>query len=378
MKKVFVSIFLVYLFLLSNLYAQAVSLKAYEKRVELIGYLRELEPMVRNFPGNDPEGRPVTTMYAEPGKEGHRIKRYEEIKRIYQEALQYYFEGQYVPSYRRFLEAQIAIEKLLEEISQLYVLRAEEMLKAAMEKKNPNNPLDKTLVDISIEYGKGTYALNVMTENREAPYSRRMYEPKEFHYVTNRYAIEKNIETGYKFLGEAKKARIEALKVEKHLEKHQSMDPRKRRYRIELYIAAVNLARDAKSNAINIFKLKYPYDNYYLQRPDAKQESWKDIDDNLIEGEVVQLEGITYDFTRNPYIKHDKRIQATFDIRIPEQYRLDWADAKGRVYEKDTDSQLFMRYDHPRREELGIPKRSEIRKKQQENQQQGQQNPQGQ
>ncbi len=346
--------------------AQAVSLKAYEKRVEIISYLRELEPMVRNFPGNDPEGKPVTTMYAEPGKEGHRIKRYDEIKRIYQEALQYYYEGQYVPSYRRFLEAQIAVEKLTEELSQLYVIRAEEMLKTAMERKNPNNPLDKTLVDITIEYGKGTYARNVMAENREAPFSRRMYEPKEFHYVLNRYGIEKNIELGFKFLGEAKKARIDALRVEKHLEKHQHLDPRKRRYRIEHYFAAINLCRDAKSNAVNIFKLKYPYDNYYLQRPDARMESWRDIDNNEIPGEVVQLEGITYDFTRNPYIKFDNRIQATFDIRIPEQYRLDWADSRGRVYEKDTDSQLFLRYDHPRREELGVPKRSEVRKKQEE------------
>ena len=129
--------------------------------------MRQLEPIVKNYPGNDTEGKPVTTMYAEEGKEGHRIKRYDEIKRIYQEALQYYFESNFVASYRRFLEAQIAIEKLTEEISQLYVLRAEEMMKVAMERKNPNDPLDKTVVDISIEYGRNSNVLKEMKTDRE-------------------------------------------------------------------------------------------------------------------------------------------------------------------------------------------------------------------
>src|SRR5690606_10363350 len=115
----------------------------------------------------------------------------------------------------------------------------------------------------------------------------------------------------YRFLGLAKQARIDALKVEKHLEKNQTLTPRHRKYRIDLYFGAINLCRDAKANAVNIFKLKYPYDNYFLQKSDAKQESWRDMDNNLKEGEIVKLEGITYDFTKNPYIKHDKRIQAT-------------------------------------------------------------------
>lgn len=360
MKKIILILSILVWIPLSEIASEAVSLKAYNKRVELTTYLRELEPMVKNFPGNDPEGKPVTSMYAEEGKEGHRIIRYGEIKRIYQEALQYYFETNYVASYRRFLEAQIAIEKLTEEISQLYVLRSEEMMKIAMEQKNPNDPLDKSIVDISIEYGRGTYILKDMTDNRESPYSRRMYEPKEYHYVTNRYAIEKNVEMGYRFLGLAKQARIDALAVEKHLEKHQLMTPRKRKFRIEKYFGAINLCRDAKANAVNIYKLKYPYDNYFLQKSDAKKESWRDMDNNLVEGDIVKLEGVTYDFTKNPYIKFDNRLQATFDERVPPEYRVDYADTKGRVYEKDTDAQLFMRYDHARRQELGIPKKSEV------------------
>lgn len=362
MKKIILFVSILIWIPISEVASQSVSYKAYNKRIELITYLRELEPMVKNYPGNDTEGNVVLTMYAEEGKEGHRIKRYEDIKRIYQEALQYYFETNYVASYRRFLEAQIAIEKLTEELSQLYVIRSEEMMKVAMERKNPNDPLDKTVVDISIEYGRNSRNLKEMKTNREAPYLRRMYEPKEFHYVVNKYGIEKNVEMGYKFLGMAKNARIEALAVEKHLEKHQTLNPEKRKYRIDKYFGAINLCRDSKANAANIFKLKYPFDNYFLQKSDAKQESWQDLDDNVVEGEVVKLEGVTYDFTKNPYIKHDKRLQASFDERIPADFRVDYADSKSRVYEKDTDSQLFLRYDKPRRDELGIPKRSEVKK----------------
>jgi len=362
MKKIILLVSILIWIPISEVASQSVSYKAYNKRIELITYLRELEPMVKNYPGNDSEGNVVATMYAEEGKEGHRIKRYEDIKRIYQEALQYYFETNYVASFRRFLEAQIAIEKLTEELSHLYVIRSEEMMKVAMERKNPNDPLDKTVVDITIEYGRNSRNLKEMKTDREAPYLRRMYEPKEFHYVVNKYGIEKNVEMGYKFLGMAKNLRIEALAVEKHLEKHQTLNPEKRKYRIEKYLGAISLCRDSKANAANIFKLKYPFDNYFLQKSDAKQETWIDLDDNPVEGEVVKLEGVTYDFTKNPYIKHDKRLQASFDERIPSEFRVDYADSRSRVYEKDTDNQLFLRYDKPRREELGVPKRSEVKK----------------
>jgi hypothetical protein len=165
------------------LFAESVGNKAYNKRIELLTYLRELEPMIKNFRGEDPEGKP-TPIKAPEGKEGFRIKKYEELKRIFQEGLQYYFEGNYVSAYQRFLECQLGVEKVTEELSQLYVLRAEEMMKMAMERKNANNELDKALLDISIEYGRGSYFRHdVVDLPREAPFSRRMYDPKEVHYV---------------------------------------------------------------------------------------------------------------------------------------------------------------------------------------------------
>jgi hypothetical protein len=84
MKKIILFVSILIWIPISEVASQSVSYKAYNKRIELITYLRELEPMVKNYPGNDTEGNVVLTMYAEEGKEGHRIKRYEDIKRIYQ------------------------------------------------------------------------------------------------------------------------------------------------------------------------------------------------------------------------------------------------------------------------------------------------------
>ncbi|BDA80079.1 hypothetical protein LPTSP3_g30090 [Leptospira kobayashii] len=337
------------------LFAEAVSNKSYKKRIELLTYLRELEPIVKNFRGEDPEGNPAALNAAE-GKEGFRLKKYLEAKRIYQEGLQYYFEGNYVASYQRFLECQLGVEKMLEELSQLYILRAEEMMKVAMERKNANNPLDKALLDISIEYGKGSYfRSDVMDQPREAPFSRRMYDAKEVHYVYNKYSIEKNMELGYRHLGLAKEARINALKVERNLEKHQKLQPSHRKFRIENYFGSISLSRDSKANAINIYKLKYPYDNYFLSNSQAKSEPVRDENGAYSEGQPVKVEGVTYDFSNNPYIRFDHRLQAMFDVRIPEEYRVDYADTRGRIYEVDSNNMVFLKYDQERKKALNIP-----------------------
>jgi len=349
--------FWIILFLSVPVAAENVSSKAYGLRIDLITYLRELEPMVKNFRGEDPEGKP-TLLDAPDGKEGFRIKKYNEAKRILQEGLQYYYEGNFVSAYQRFVECQIGLEKITEELSQLYVVRAEEMMKTAMEKKNPNNPLDKALLDISVEYGKGSYfRTDIVDAPREAPFTRRMYDAKETHYVYNKYNIEKNMELGYKFLSLAREARIGAQKIDKNLEKHQKLMPTHRKFRIEQYFGAINLCRDAKANAINIYKLKYPYDNYYLFNSTAKADSVYDPKGEIVEGQPVKVDGVTYDFSKNPYVKFDERLQAMFDVRIPEEFRVDHADVRGRIYDIDSNNLVFFRYDKERKKSLAIPDR---------------------
>lgn len=176
-------------------------------------YLRAVEPIVRNYKGDVPGGQNQQGTAAAnnqqqagtPEQDGDRVKKYKELKRLYQEGLQYFFENNHVNAYRRFLEAQLGTEMLLEELSQYYVERTEEILKAAIEKKNPNNPEDRNLVDIAIEWSKHSFIVKDMTANREAPLTRRMYNPRDFHYVTNKYAIEKIWKWDIDFWGLPKK-----------------------------------------------------------------------------------------------------------------------------------------------------------------------------
>ncbi|MBM9501887.1 hypothetical protein JWG44_16655 [Leptospira sp. 201903071] len=345
-----------------SVFGEAVSSKAYKKRVELLTYLRVIEPIVRNYKGEVAGGQNQQNTGTQPATgnqtgttpepEGDRVKKYKELKRLYQEGLQYYFENNHVNAYRRFLEAQLGTEMLLEELSQYYVERSDEILKAAIEKKNQNNPEDRNLVDIAIELSKNSYIVKDMTADRESPLTRRMYNPREFHYVTNKYAIEKNMETGYKFLGLAKETRNNALKIEKHLEKHQKLQPSHRKHRIEHYLAAIQLCRDARANAINIFKLKYPYDNYFLFKSDAKTEAIKDDEGKAGPSEAVTLQGATYDFSQNPTLEYDHRMSPVFDRRIPEEYRRDAVDVLEKIFDDEVKNRIFLKWDPEKRKQL--------------------------
>ncbi|MCB1177645.1 MAG: hypothetical protein KDK36_08720, partial [Leptospiraceae bacterium] len=90
--------------------------KAYSTRVDLLRYLRTVEPIVRNYPGKNKDGKEAQ-LEASAGEEGDRVLKYNAIKRLFQEGVTYYYEGRYPNSYRRFLEAQVNLEQLLEEVS---------------------------------------------------------------------------------------------------------------------------------------------------------------------------------------------------------------------------------------------------------------------
>ncbi len=360
MKKIIISLTLIFGF--QSLFAEPIMSKAYQKRVELLGYLRTLEPIVRNYRGNDKEGKPAI-LKAEAGKEGERIKRYSEIKKLFQEGLTDYFEGDYSNSYRRFLEAQVDTEQLLEEISQFYIEGTSDILKAAVfikDAKDYDDPafdgkegnkkvgdslkeVDRELADISIEYGRGSKNVNEFREDREAPYISRQYDPKEYHFATSKYAIEQNTEAGYKALGQAKKARIEALKIERNLERHQKLQPVHRKYRIEKYLDVIARCKDAREAAINLFKLKYPYDNYYIQKDDKTTLGRVVLNDGKVGEDVVVDKGKSMNFRLNPHV-WPKNINPVYDRRIPEKYRRDAIDLLGKVYEEEVEENIALKY----------------------------------
>ncbi|MCB1143007.1 MAG: hypothetical protein KDK54_12245 [Leptospiraceae bacterium] len=320
---------------LTQIQASPVYSKANETRVDLLRYLRTLEPIVRNYPGKDKEGKEASFEAAE-GSEGDRIAKYKAIKRLFQEGMMYYYEGRYPNSYRRFLEAQLNVENLLEDLSQLYIESTDEILKASLEKKDPkgdeangeykNATIDKDFVDISVEYGRGSDVLSSFKTDREAPAYGRLYEPREYHYAINKGKIENSVENGYKMLGEAKRAKLAALKIEQRLERHQKLQPEHRKYRIERYIDVIVKCRDARKAAFNIYQLKYANDNEYLQTD-----------------EKFTLEGEANNYRVNPYVKEAK-LHPVFDNRIPAQYRRDAVDVSGKVFIDEVNEYIKLKH----------------------------------
>jgi len=362
-------------------YAESVAEKASEKRNELIRYLREIRTMSYNFPCDPfpdcaaalPQQTtpatgttPATTQPSAPALP-ERVKLYNEIKKIYQEGMVYLYEGNHVNSYNRFLDSQARVEKLLEGLSQLYLDRTELMMRDAIEKKDATDPIDRSATDISIDYGANSDKRRDFTKNREIPRDSRAYNPREVHYAYNKYEIERNIEQGYKMLGQAREARRRALTVDANLAPNQRLDPRQRRARIEFYLESIQLARQAKFNAERIFQLKYPYDNYALMNPYGKTEAIRgdapraavlptiggekrdySVNPNpspiapVLDHPQYQSTGKAEDKS-NPYI-YPAKLNPVFDLRIPEPYRLDASDARDQIYDDQIDINVKYRY----------------------------------
>ncbi|MBE7440131.1 MAG: hypothetical protein HS115_16895 [Spirochaetales bacterium] len=334
-KAALCTLFLLPGFLLAQSHAELAS----DKRKEMIRYLRHVRPMVFNFPC---EPFPVCQeeAAADPAKmkDLERIKLYDEIKRIYQEGLVFFFEKNYVNAYSRFLDSQKRMEGLLEGISQSYLDRTSAMVRDAIERKDENAPDDLALVDISIEYGPNSRKRRDFQEDRAAPNEARRYDPRTFRYAKNKYHIEKNMEKGYEHLGLAREARTRALTVDSNLTREQKLLPVHRKNRIEMYMASVHFSRLAKQNAEFLYQLKYPFDNYALHNPTAKSENRPEKP-----GEVASIAGQKMVWTDNTYML-PKNLNPVFDLRVPERYRKDAADARNMIYSDEVDVNILFKY----------------------------------
>lgn len=322
----------------SELGSFSVAEKAQKRRLEIIRYLRYLKPMVYNFPCE-----PFPDCFTELKKqdklsEAPRARLFFEIKRVYQEGMVYYFEGNYINAYNRFLDAQMRTDNLMEGISQSYLNRTEIMLRDSIEKWDQKNPADMSVVDISIEYGANSHKRRDFNDLRESPHTTRRYDPKEVHWAVNKFSIEKNVEKGYAFLGLAHKARNRAVQVDRHLRKKEKTSPDQRKKRIDLYIATVKICRRAKFNAAMVFQLKYPYKNYALSNVFGKTE--KDLFDPE---EVPKLENVRMNWTENPYVL-PKALHPVFDMRLPAKFRRDITDGRNMIYEEEVDILIRMKY----------------------------------
>lgn len=398
------------------IFSESVAEKASDKKNEVIHYLRSLRPMVYNFPcepfpdciatvqpintsspngqttgaqtgattGGQTTGTQTTggqTTGGQTNQAGvtlNRIRLYEDVKRVYQEGLIYLYEGNYINAYNRFLESQMKTEEMLESLSQAYIDRTEEMMRAAIEKKHPDDPMDMAVVDISIEFGPQSKMRRDFKIDRVAPNDNRRYDERQYHYVMAKYDIEQNMKMGYEQLGLAREARLKALMVDNNLTAQQTVQPHHRKMRIELYIRTIEFCRQAKRNAEYIYQLKYPYDNYALMNlPDNFTNPRKLTDQNKIDeylkthpGEftndlyevdvagrdasgnpitrpvtlrVPSVENRRMNWYRNPYI-FPEQLHPIFDLRLPQIYRRDAVDVRNMVYVDEIDANINFKY----------------------------------
>jgi len=337
LKNIFLLLMILFL-QASTLQAESAGEKAVFHRNLLIEHLRKLRPMVYNFPcdpfpeclPSDPEERIKNP--------GIHVGLYRKAKRIYQEGIVYLYEKNYVNAYSRFLEAEAVIDKLLESLSQQYIDRAELMFREAIEKKNPNDPNDMSLVDISMDFGPNSKLRRDFDKAREIPLDPRRYDPRNFHWAINKYKIEQASQKGYEFLGLAKQARQKAVELEREANKTQKIAPDVLVKRIDLYMKSIEHTKQTKLNAEFVFALKYPYDNYPLFNQFGKTEK---VDDKP--GEIPSLHGVKMNWSKNPYV-YPKNLHPIFDFRTPEKWHVDTVDARNMRFDDEFDVMIKFRY----------------------------------
>jgi len=223
-------------------------------------------------------------------------KEYAEIKAKFRASLTYYYEVNYLESYRGFLETLVLLEKLYEKLSLQYIDRTNQMLQNAAQ----------TIVNVEIEFHKRAIKNTLFDRDRLAPKEKQMYDPTEFHFTYTKRDISSNLEMGYNILTEAKEIRQMAMDVDKFLEEDKEMDPNTRLRRVEMYRAVISRCRQSKQNAVQAFRLINKHEVYKVQ-----------------------------DQFKNNYYAKEYNLDPVFDPRIPDQYKVDASDSLNRLHSEE-------------------------------------------
>jgi len=287
-KNKLLILLLSFIWLSGSILAEPVSLKAKKKKSELMTALIYINIPILNF--------------AHENKKDKWYETYNDLQEQYNIALEDYLERNYLESYRRFLSIEIEIEKLFSKISQFYIDRTGEMLKNSA----------RNVIRLNIRYNKKSEIIRRFLTNTEPGFVTSSYDPKAFHYSYDVKTIMNNLELGYRKLGQAKKERQRALKLEKYLDLDKNnklnIPSSMRRERIISYMNVINLSRKSKKNALYIFQLLRKYEAYCMQT----------------------------NFREN-YYYIEKKLDPVFDYRIPPEYRRDASDVISAVYKIEID-----------------------------------------
>ncbi len=248
---------------------------------------------------------PVQNFGTDKQKNSYKI-----IKQDYQRALTFYFEEDYLKSYKMFVKVRTGLETLYSQMSIVYINRTREIL----------DDISNKWFDIHIEYGRDTqmvgYMLKDITPSSEAVF----YDPKMFHFVYDKYIMERNVKQASQLLGKAKKLRKMAISIAKYFKPADPLTPETPRIdmlRLEMlrkYQGVISLCRYSKQNALSAYKA---------------------FNRNLIYD--------TKKFKDNPYFL-PKNIDSDpiFDTRIPGVYLVDANDILNRIHEIELKLKLLL------------------------------------
>jgi hypothetical protein len=286
------SVYLILLAATQFAHAENVAEKAKYKRAESLEQIVYLDVPLRNFGSEKPE----------------LAKLYDEVKQKYAVALSFFFEDNFVESYKFFLEVQNTLEKLYEQLSLFYIDRTNIILQQAVKEATEIEiRFNRKAPFATLAIGKEREAgVRISADKKQTQLEKRLYDPKDIHYLYDKKAMIDNIDYGYMQLGQAKLVRQKAMDLEKWLEKGKPMPPTMKKERIEAYKTVIDICRQAKVNGIMVMQLNRIFDNYELQ--------------------------IKF---RDNYFMKEKRLDPVFDFAIPDEFKKDANDSRNRIHDHE-------------------------------------------
>jgi len=231
--------------------------------------LREIKPMVENF------------------KTDESYKEYQSIQAGFEDAVKDYYGTDYDSSYIKFYNLKLQMMNFLDGLSKSYIERTRFLLDNALK--------DTNAIKIFVEYNKHSATvryfrkpfnplIDVMPYNEE-------FKASDFHFFYDAPKIEDYIRSGYHYHGQAKLVYngrdIEFIRSRKKI-KTENID-----YVIERYLVVIDLCRQSKQCALEIYKNKNDYNT----------------------GAILEKYNI-----------RKSQITPIFDDRIPEDYKVDAVD----------------------------------------------------
>lgn len=267
-KKIFIALAIL-TFIAESAYPISVGVRSSKDYAFTTKVLREIKPMVENF------------------KTDESYKEFQNIQAAFEDATKDYYSNDFDSSYKKYYNLKLQMMKFVEGLSKSYIERTGFLLDNALK--------DTNAIKIFVEYNKHSATvryfrkpfnplIDVMPYNDE-------FKSTDFHFFYDSPRIEDYIHSGYFYHGEAKRIyndkEIEFIKSRKKI-KTENID-----YVIERYLAVIDLCRQSKQCALEIYKNKNDYNT----------------------GAILEKYNI-----------RKSQITPIFDDRIPEDYKVDAVD----------------------------------------------------